>query len=259
MAKVTFRLRKSSALALFAVSAITLTLDHASATNSWNNYHWARTSNPFLLKLGDNVSNSWDSYLATAGSDWSTSDLLDTSVVAGSANPRTCKPTSGMVQVCSNKYGYNGWLGVAQIWLTGEHITQGTTKLNDSYFSLSTYNKPEWRAMVTCQEIGHTFGLDHQDEVQTNPNLGTCMDYTNNPLGPPDNRHPNAHDYDELGMIYTHLDTTTTVGVASVASAQPANDWGKAVRFTKNGKGRVFVKQLGANNRVVTFVTWAEE
>jgi hypothetical protein len=28
------------------------------------NYHWARTSNPFTLKLGDNVSSAWDSYSA---------------------------------------------------------------------------------------------------------------------------------------------------------------------------------------------------
>jgi hypothetical protein len=113
--------------------------------------------------------------------------------------------------------------------------------------------------MVVCQEIGHTFGLDHQDENQTNANLGTCMDYTSNPLGPPDNQHPNAHDYDELSLIYDHLDSSVTVGTAAVASAAPADDWGKAVRFTKHGKGRVFVKLLGPNQQVVTFITWVEE
>jgi hypothetical protein len=49
-----------------------------------------------------------------------------------------------------------------------------------------------------CQEVGHTVGLDHQDTSLDNPNLGTCMDYTSNPLGPPDNEHPKKHDYDEL-------------------------------------------------------------
>ena len=30
----------------------------AVANHSWGNYHWARTANPFTLKLGDNVSGS---------------------------------------------------------------------------------------------------------------------------------------------------------------------------------------------------------
>ncbi len=41
-----------------------------------------------------------------------------------------------------------------------------------------------------CQEIGHDFGLDHQDENFNNPNLGTCMDYTNDPLGATVERAP---------------------------------------------------------------------
>ena len=31
-----------------------------SANHSWGNYHWARTINPFTLKLGDNVTSAWD-------------------------------------------------------------------------------------------------------------------------------------------------------------------------------------------------------
>src|SRR4029453_1923478 len=65
------------------------------------------------------------------------------------------------------------------------------------------YNSNAWRQLVTCQEVGHTFGLDHQDENFTNANLGTCMDYTNDPST---NQHPNQHDYDQLEAIYAHLD-----------------------------------------------------
>ena len=68
-------------------------------------------------------------------------------------------------------------------------------KLNDTYFNTSTYNTEAWRNLVSCQEVGHTFGLDHQDENFNNPNLGTCMDYTNDPSS---NQHPNQHDYDHL-------------------------------------------------------------
>ena len=99
----------------------------AQASHSWNGYHWARTANPFTLNLGDNVSSAWDGYLATTSSDWSQSTVLDTTIVAGSTKPRTCKATSGMVQVCNATYGSNGWLGVASISVTGgTHITHGT-------------------------------------------------------------------------------------------------------------------------------------
>ena len=59
----------------------------AGATHAWGNYHWARTSNPFTLKLGDNVSGAWDAVLVTTSSDWSQSTVLNTTIVAGTANP----------------------------------------------------------------------------------------------------------------------------------------------------------------------------
>jgi hypothetical protein len=58
-------------------------------------------------------------------------------------------------------------------------------------------------------------------------------------------------------LIYAHLDTVTTVGSASATVANNPSDWGKAVRFIKDGRGRVFVKDLGAGRQMVTFVTWA--
>src|SRR5262245_58795166 len=104
------------AVALFALAALP---SSASANHSWNGYHWARTSNPFTIKLGDNVSGAWDAMLATVSSDWSKSSVLDTIIVAGGTRPRNCRPTSGRVEVCNAGYGNTGWLGVAQIWITG--------------------------------------------------------------------------------------------------------------------------------------------
>ncbi len=231
----------------------------ASATHSWNGYHWARTSNPFTVKLGDNVSSAWDSTLATTSSDWSQSTVLDTTIVAGSANPRTCKATKGMVQVCNATYGNTGYLGVAQIWLSGGHITQGTVKLNDTYFNTPTYNTPAWRNLVSCQEVGHTFGLDHQDENFSNPNLGTCMDYTNSPGT---NQHPNAHDYEELGIIYAHTDSSTTVAATTAqsgaANADNPGEWGRLVAGSANHQAvATYERDLGNDQKIVTFVVWA--
>lgn len=236
-----------------------------SATHSWGGYHWARTANPFLLKLGDDVSIDWDGHLAVASDDWSRSLVLDTVVVPGQANPRNCRPTAGQVEVCNSKYGTTGWLGIAQIWVSGGHITQGTTKLNDTYFNTPQYNTYAWRQFVACQEIGHTFGLSHQDENFSNVNLGSCMDYTNDPDGTVhgwlDNTHPNAHDYEELEIIYnSHLDASTTIKSspsASGADLESPSSWGQLMRSSRGGRTQVFERDFGNGQRVVTFVIWA--
>ncbi len=262
MARRTFRWH--SYLVVATALAVVASTGVAYATHSWGPYHWARTSNPFTLKLGDNVSIAWDAYLAEASSDWSVSSVLDTTVVGGLAG-KNCRPTSGRIEVCSKKYGANGWLGLAQIWVDGSsHITQALAKMNDTYFTTATYNTPAWRRLVMCQEIAHGFGLDHQDENFSNPNLGTCMDYTSDPDGPPSNEHPNAHDYDQLETIYAHLDSTTTVkaglpggGRQDVDLSEPPA-WGKVLR--KDGKGRpsLHERDLGNGHKVFTFVLWAE-
>lgn len=251
--------------ALVSVPLVTAGTTPAEANHSWNGYHWARTANPFTVKLGDNVSGAWDAILGTTSADWSASSVLDTTIVAGSTQPRKCQATSGMVQVCDDRYGNNGWLGIASVWLSnGVHITQGTVKLNDTYFNTARYNTPAWRNLVSCQEVGHTFGLDHQDENFNNANLNTCMDYTNVPST---NQHPNSHDYDELVTIYSHLDSTNTVGAPAplTRGARNPNDdepgdspaeWGRAVRTDPSGRANVFEQDLGGGRKKVTHVFW---
>lgn len=244
----------------------------AYANHAWGNYHWARTANPFTLKLGDNVSSVWDAHLTTASSDWSLSSVLDAVVTPGQTNPKNCRPTAGRVEVCNSKYGNNGWLGIAQIWANGDHVTQGVTKLNDTYFNTAKYNTPAWRGFVVCQEVGHTFGLDHQDVNFNNLNLGTCMDYTNNPSrndGAGDNLHPNVHDYAELETIYAHLDSVNTVSQSTGSKGQPANvgqnvdlsdpsAWGKKMRQDALGRNSLYERDLGNGEKLFTFVIWAE-
>lgn len=263
---------RTSRLSFIGVAAITVSLlapGLASANHSWGGYHWARTANPFTLKLGNNVSGAWSSYLGTTSSDWSLSSVLDTTIVAGGISGRKCRAVTGRVEVCSAAYGNNGWLGLASISITGgQHITTGTVKVNDTYFNTATYNTPAWRNLVMCQEVGHTLGLDHQDEVFGNANLGTCMDYTNSPDS---NQHPNAHDYAQLGSIYGHLDATTTLGAAvpggpgkpgsgaadSGSGAADAADWGRLVSSSQDGRRSTFVKDLGAGELIVTIIIWA--
>jgi len=265
-------MRKAIYVLAIATLLVGLFATKANADHAWGNYHWGRTANPFTLKLGDNLSGVWDSYLATTSNDWNLSSVLDTTMVSGRTNPRKCGPTVGRAEVCNYKYGQNGWLGVASIWInSSSHITKGTVKLNDTYFNTSTYNTAAWRNLVMCQEVGHIFGLDHQDENFNNAPLGSCLDYSNDPNP---NQHPNQHDYDLLEEIYTHLDSTSTVNQSLVSSpfrgfVPPAplsinidldnpRDWGKEIRKSVDRRSSLFVRELGRGEKVFTFVFWAD-
>ncbi|MEO8688366.1 MAG: hypothetical protein ABI611_09105 [Solirubrobacteraceae bacterium] len=223
----------------------------AAASHSWNGYHWARQSNPFNVKLGDDVSSSWDAYLRSASTDWSADtggNPLNTTVTTGLTNGKQCRATVGRVEVCSAAYGKRGWLGLASISVNGGHITQGTAKMNDTYYSTPTYNTPFWRGAVMCQEVGHTFGLDHQDE--SGADLHTCMDYANKP--DTDNTRPNQHDYDELALIYSHFDGTTTIGLSAKNGAKPY----RTDRTDKRRTSKI-VEHFADGSKRITFIYWA--
>jgi hypothetical protein len=241
----------------------------ASANHSWNGFHWARTANPFTLKVGDNVSSAWDAYLDEAISDWNQSSVLQLAKVVGGTRPKNCRPTNGQIEACNARYGNTNWLGIAQIWISGSHITQAITKVNDTYFDTPTYNTPAWRRLVMCQEIAHDFGLAHQNEGFGPPNLGSCMDYTNDPDGGgaygPTNEHPNAHDFDQLETIYSHLDNFNSYnstnsmppGFAN-ADVHAVENWGEKIHESADGRSALYVRDFGDGYKVVTHVFWAE-
>ena len=245
-------MRTTSLAAIAAALVFGALAAPAAASHSWNGYHWARTANPFTVKLGDNVTTAWDSYLRTASTDWSAStggSPLRTTVVTGSTTGRKCRATAGRVEVCNATYGQTGWLGVASISITsGGHITRGTAKMNDTYYNTAFYNTPIWRGAVMCQEVGHTFGLDHQDE--SGADFHTCMDYADSPDA--DNTHPNRHDYDELAIIYAHLDTTTTVGLSATQGAAPYKVQRRDSRRTSE-----IVERFADGSKRATFIYWA--
>lgn len=172
--------------------------------HSWGLYHWETVSLPVSLNLGNNFDSNWTYLLYMISNDWNVSTVIQTNVVGGTSN-RNCKATDGKIEICNGQYGMNGWLGIASIWVNStNHIVKATTKLNDSYFDLPQYSGESWKRFVLCQEVGHNFGLSHQDEDFDNPNLGSCMDYTRFPES---NVSPNEHDYDQLMLIYNHTET----------------------------------------------------
>jgi hypothetical protein len=270
-------MKLSRIAALAAVSVATLCVP-ASANHSWGGYHWAGNGSNITLRVNKAITSQWTTSVNKAISDWDSSNeltLISQNAPAGT-NAKKCSPIAGQVLVCNAAYGNRGWLGIASIWLSRGHISQATTKLNDSYHNNPPYNSPDWRALVACQEVGHDFGLDHQDENFDNANLGTCMDYTSNPAGPPANTAPNSHDYQQLNTIYNHDDGFTTAaagtnfGIRQVGKAVPQtpsseavgdspSEWGRAIHRDSRGRPDVFVKELGPREKVITHVFWALE
>ncbi|HEY2954739.1 MAG TPA: hypothetical protein VGK89_05780 [Candidatus Eisenbacteria bacterium] len=261
---------------LAAVLTVTLVAaGTANANHAWNGYHWSRPANPFTVTFANNLDSGWSGYLTQAAADWSLtsgacnnpSNPVRCTVVAGGGSVRGCRPATGEVKVCNSTYGNTGWLGLATIWVSGNHITKGSVKVNDTYFASPPYNIPAWHSAVMDQEVGHTFGLAHQDENFNNPDLldacgrGSCMDYS---ADPSNNTTPNGHDYDELVTIYSsHLDGAAALAMDSAApvddetEVEDPSTWGQAMRFA-NGHPILFERDLGGGNKKVTFVIWAQ-
>ncbi len=254
------------------IAAFGLVTAQTFADHAWSTYHWERASNPVSLTLGDNFANpAWSSSYNTAVSDWNQSKVLSLSKVPGATSPRRCKAATGAIEVCSDTYGNTGWLGIAGISVSGDHIVAAYAKMNDTYYCPGcSYDTSAWRAFVMCQEIGHDFGLDHQDENFNNSNLGTCMDYTNSPGT---NQHPNQHDYQQLESIYSHLDgggsgggckgKNCAVGVElpmamRVLELDATGQWGELIWRSEDGHQEVFELDFGNGFKHLTHVLWVE-
>ncbi len=205
------------ALSVVGAAALFTVAVTASATHSWNNYHWARTAQNFPLQVVDSTTPDWDGELAQTMTDWSKSTALELTVTGSddSSNTRKrCPSVTGQIRVCNASYGNNGWLGLASINIDSSgHITQGTAKMNDSY--ASSFAVQDERDHVMCQEVGHLFGLGHTSEDGSTQN--TCMDYSSSPTS----TRPNQHDYDQLQLIYGHLDSYNSYGTGSGGGGKP--------------------------------------
>lgn len=287
---------------LIAAAAGGLMVGPASANHSWASYHWpvAGTNQPFEVYTAL-TEGYWRSMLVDgqpvdiigdAIGDWdgqdphlgTYKDYLDPSDRGPSGtSPKKCNPLSQKILVCSAYYGFRGWLGVATIWINGDHIYQATTKLNDSYHSSGTYSSYSWRALVGCQEIGHDFGLGHQNEDFDTDLTQSCMEYTK---APENNETPDGHDYEQLQIIYdAHMAEEPSGGdggggggkgppsgkgpnkadaftfrevgqPTSTATTVRSSDWGTAIGYDAHGRPNVFELDLGKRLRKITHVTW---
>ena len=243
---------KRNRLAAVVIGAVAvLAASVATASHTWNNYHWARTSSSFTLQVIDSNTSNWDDELNLAISQWSQSTKLDMQITGFDDSSRTrkqCRAVLGKVRSCNAAYGNNGWLGLASINLDAQgHISQGTSKMNDSYSA--SFASQDERRHVMCQELGHTLGLGHTSENGSSQN--TCMDYSQSPTS----TAPNQHDYDQLVAQYSHTDSynSYTTGLSATQQSMAGqNPMGMRVRkgvfdemwVAPDGKGGVWVHHV---------------
>lgn len=253
-----------------------LFVNSSTAEHAWSNYHWARDTTSFDLTIINSTSVDWDAYVSQSIADWSQSTVLnmveDPNGDTSNRVRRRCNAPSGQVRICNLSYGQNGWLGIAGISIdTNGHIVTGYTKLNDTYFSMDFYNNDAWKQSVTCQEIGHDVGLGHQDEDFNNASLFSCMDYQNPPY-----EYPNPHDYEQLDLIYGHLDSYNTYAATAAGGATSGgcnapsgkgcnksdtggnnSDIAWGMSLGRRGQMETYMRIDPDGTRHVTYVTWA--
>ena len=189
--------RAGLSLIMATLAATAFNVSTAMARHQWSNYHWEFPLNGTSLTI--NVNNCQDGtvrygyntgdHFSGPNADWYNviTDLggaiavSDGSCPAGLSTPS--KPLAsfnslgtaydatdpngqGTVNAFNADYGATGWVGVAIIELAqssgDNHIVYGEAHLNDYYADIyNVYNDPLVMRKVQCQEVGHTFGLDH--------------------------------------------------------------------------------------------------
>jgi hypothetical protein len=99
------------AMAIVVVPVASIMADTSAAT-----YHWARKRSHFTLKVGDDLSGGWTTYLRGALADWNKNDTVTLDKVSSETNPQGYRPVSGRVEVCNWPYGtQTKWLGLTRL------------------------------------------------------------------------------------------------------------------------------------------------
>jgi predicted Zn-dependent protease len=182
-----------SVVAMFAVGLAAGTVI-VSANHSWNcrgprnPYHWgSRTvshGNPVQDGSIVRSASSYSGALNGAITTWNNQTVM--SLTNGSQQ-----------ELRYGAYGSNGWLGLATIsQINNCVIGHSKSQLNDSYLrDTSRYNQTAVDH-VACQEVGHTYGLDHQRNA-----TNSCMNDSILTAG----NQINQHDVDMIAQIYANI------------------------------------------------------
>ena len=135
--------------AFVALTAVT------SANHSWNGYHVLVKAIPSPYRVTTSQGR---------GMQFS---IQRRRIGANPLKPRTCRPTSGRVEVCTDTYGNNAWLGIAQVWISGRHTYYaGCGELNSRISTHLLITPPLGGIWCPARQWGDTLGMDHQEEFE---------------------------------------------------------------------------------------------
>ena len=195
--------------------------------------HWPRTGNGLEATVINALTPDWQITFDLATVDWSTGNPQAVEIIAIDGDPDPdCEAPEGTIIVCNGDYGDSKWRGVNLADTIGNEIVSTSAQMNEYY--LSGMDKGAWQytmchemgrfscscirfvlvslrqslmrsffishfRFISMHHLGHALGLAHTDESFDNPDLGNCMDYTDNLNA---NKHPDQSNYDRLVELY---------------------------------------------------------
>ena len=264
---------RAIAVALLALASTAIVPTPVVASHSWAS-HWRRPSSSLMeIPTRRMLSSIWLTRFATAMADWRKPAMtkIRPKHTSSTGQNSSCPLFNGTISVCNGNYGAVPWAGLAQVWSISGHTVYGRAIQNDYY--MTGTQAVAYRQMVICQEIGHVLGLGHINVTFNTPNVGSCMDYTNDPDGgpggvsgsDPDNMNPYAHDYAQLNSRYQHIgmiipgfkQEEQEVMPAAMVSVNPLKvaDFGSLVARGDAGHTERYVRDFGNNATITTWVT----
>ena len=169
---------------LFVAGFLVTTASVVMAGNQWFCWHWPKNNIAVRTAVTVVTSEYWNTVISTEFGQWN--------------SPKTCLSLTNGSEITGDAkfFGINGWLGLARLLdYDGNtcEIKKAEALMNRSYLDGPSYDETDDRH-VTCQEQGHTFGLDHRK----GPRNQTCMNDMF--LGFPDF---DAHDVTTIAEITT--------------------------------------------------------
>jgi len=166
--------------------------------NNWQNIHWARTTQQFVIPVINN--SDWNHPIYDMLEAWNALDIVNFSLMDIPYDEKDdCQIKPGMLVICNDEFGVDiGWAGLAAVRFDAlGHIMSAVIKLNDSLVA-----SERGKSIIVCQELGHILGIAHSVDSTTSI---SCMDVL------PTKNTPSINDSITLEYIYYHTDENTSI------------------------------------------------
>lgn len=147
-------------------------------------YHWNRYGSSVTIGIYNTATGRYYTQANAARAEWDAETVL--------ALPNRSYHTD--VHVFQANAGATGWAGLASI----ESWSGGSPHIGHAHAQVNTYYAAGYSDLyvrgIYCQEIGHTFGLDHSD-------TGDCMGLGYYGSG---TYYVNSHNHSDIYNVYRY-------------------------------------------------------